>query len=167
METFTLDPRCWRIGVILSPNPLIRRVGRVEALVTLVALGVALLAIPVAVVVGAAIYGIHAHLYAQEARERHAVMATVTDSWSDGLGSIVVQVKWPVAAGERTGRLEVANAAREGDRAQMWVDKEGNQAGTAISEVASTGRRTCHNYVGVADRRCWTDISGRRRELAA
>lgn len=128
METFTLDPRCWQIGVILSRNPLIRRVDRIEALVTLVALGVALLAIPVAAVAGAAIYGIHDHLYAQEARERHAVMATVTDSWSDGLGSAVVQAKWPVAAGERTGRLEVATAAKVGDRAQMWVDKDGNQA---------------------------------------
>lgn len=128
METFTLDPRCWRIGVIFGRNPLIRRTDRIEALVKLVALVVALVTIPVAAVAGAMTYGAHDHLYAQEARERHTVMATVTDFGSDSRGATVLQGKWPVAAGERTGRLEVAHAAKVGDRTQMWVDKDGNPA---------------------------------------
>lgn len=31
MDTFTLDPRCWRIGRIFGRNPLIRRADRIEA----------------------------------------------------------------------------------------------------------------------------------------
>ncbi len=126
METFTLDPRCWRIGIILGRNRLIRRADRIEAFVTLIAVVVSLVAIPVAAVVGAMTYGARGHFYAQEARERHSVIATVTDSGNDTRGTTVVQAKWPVATGERTGRLELSNAAKVGDGTEIWVDKDGN-----------------------------------------
>ena len=77
METFTLDPRCWRIGRIFGRNPLIRRADRIGALVMLVTLAVSLVAIPVIGVVGAVVYGARDSRYAQEARERHTVVATV------------------------------------------------------------------------------------------
>jgi|GEM_PF-4775931 len=78
METFTLDPRCWWIGRIFGRNPLLRRADRIEALVTLIALVVALVGAPIAGVVGMVVYGARDNRYAQEARERHVVMATVT-----------------------------------------------------------------------------------------
>ncbi len=57
METFTLDPRCWRIARIFGRNPLLPRADRIETLVVLVALVVSLLAIPIAGVVGGVTYG--------------------------------------------------------------------------------------------------------------
>jgi hypothetical protein len=93
MDTFTLDPRCWRIRRIFGRNPLLRRADRIEALVMLVAHLVSLVAIPVAGVAGAVVYGARDSRYAQEARERHAVMATVTHIGIAGSGTTVVQAR--------------------------------------------------------------------------
>src|SRR5271167_1416735 len=116
MDTFTLDPRCWRIGRIFGRNPLLRRADRIEALVMLVALVVALVAVPVAGVVGTAVYGARDSQYAQEAHERHAVMATVTGI--DSADTTVVQARWSVAVGERTGKVPVTTTAKVGDRVE-------------------------------------------------
>ena len=124
MQIFTLDPRCRRMGRIFGRNPLLRRADRLEALVVLVALVVSLLAIPVAGVAGAVIYSARDSRYAQEARERRTVIATVTGI--DDSGTTVVQAKWPGAAGERTGSLELPTSAEVGERAEIWVDKDGN-----------------------------------------
>jgi hypothetical protein len=126
METFTLDPRCWRIGRIFGRNPLLRRADRIEALVTLVALVVSLIAIPVTGVVGATTHDARERIYAQEASERHAVVATVAYTGIDGAVRTYVQARWPVAAGERTGSLELSTAAKVGDRTEIWVDEDGN-----------------------------------------
>jgi len=90
----------------------------------LVALVVALVAVPVAGVAGAVVYGARNSRYAQEARERHAVIATVTEI--DDSGTTVVQARWPVAVGERTGSLELPTSAEVGERTEIWVDKDGN-----------------------------------------
>jgi hypothetical protein len=139
METFTLDPRCWRIGYIFGRNPLLRRADRIEALVTLVALVVSLVAIPLSGVMGAATYDARERIYAQEARERHAVVATVADTGIDGAGRTYVQARWPVAAGERTGSLELSTAAKVGDHTEIWVDKDGN----LVDPPTPTWRAVC------------------------
>ena len=126
METFTLDPRCWRIVRIFGRNPLLRRADRIEALVMLVALVASLVAIPVAGVVGGVTYGARDRLYTQEAHERHRVMATVTDARVEDLGITVVQAKWPVAAGQRTGALQLSDQVKAGESVEIWVDKDGN-----------------------------------------
>jgi hypothetical protein len=126
METFTLDPRRWRIGRIFGRNPLLRRADRVEALVMLVALVVSLVAIPVAGVAAIVVYDVRDSRYAQEAHERHTVVATVLETQSDGAGSTFVQARWPVAAGERTGPLQLTTDAKVGDRIGIWVDNDGN-----------------------------------------
>jgi hypothetical protein len=155
METFTLDPRCWRIGWIFGRNPLLRRTDRIEALIMLVALVVSLLAIPVAGVAAAMTYGARDRLYAQEARERRAVMATVTDTGNDGSGITVVQARWPVAAGERLGSLELTTAAEVGDRIGIWIDKDGNPVAPptptwqAVGDAVATAEATLL-IVGVA-----------------
>ena len=124
MDTFTLDPRCWWIGRIFGRNPLLRRADRIEALVTLIALVMALVGAPVAGVVGMVVYGARDGRYAQEARERHAVMATVTGI--DSSDTTVVQARWPVAVGERSGMALLTTAAKVGDRVEIWADKDGN-----------------------------------------
>jgi hypothetical protein len=154
METFTLDPRCWGIARIFGRNPLLRRADRIEALVMLVALIVSLLAIPVSGVAAAITYGARDRLYAQEARGRHAVIATVSDTGIGGSGTTavsgtyVVQARWPVAAGERTGSLELTTAAKVGDRTEIWVDKDGNPVAPptptwqAVGDAVATAEAT-------------------------
>jgi hypothetical protein len=148
METFTLDPRCWYVGRIFGRNPLIRRADRIEALVTLVALVVSLVAIPVTGVAAAMTYGARDRLYAQEAHERHAVLATVTDIGSSRSGTTVVQARWPAAGGERTGPLELSTSAKVGDRTEIWVDNAGNPVAQptptwqAVGDAVATAEAT-------------------------
>ncbi|MGB8386384.1 Rv1733c family protein [Mycobacterium sp.] len=125
METFTLEPRCWRIARLFGRNPLLRRTDRLEALVMLVALVTSLVAIPIAGVVGVAAYGARDRVYTQEAQERHRVMATVTDAEHEDLGTTVAQAKWPLAAGLRTGTLVLADPVKAGEKIEIWVDKDG------------------------------------------
>jgi|SRR5271163_227633 len=129
METFTLDPRCWLIGRIFGRNPLLRRADRIEALVTMIVLFVSLLAVPLLGAVGAAVYSTRESRYAQEAHERHTVMATVIDKGIEDSGTTVVDARWPVATGERTGGIALGGPAKVGERIQIWVDKDGNQVG--------------------------------------
>lgn len=129
METFTLDPRSWWFSVIFRRNPLIRSSDRIEAGVMIIALVVSLVAIPVAAIVGAMTYAARDHIYAQEVRERHAVIATVTDVGADDWGITPVHAKWSVATGECSGPLELTVAAKVGDRTTIWLDKDGNPVG--------------------------------------
>ena len=55
--TFTLDPRCWWIVRSFGRNSLIRVTDRVESLVVMFAVIVALVAAPVAGAVGTGVYG--------------------------------------------------------------------------------------------------------------
>lgn len=130
METFTWDPRRWLIARVLGRNPLLRTADRIEALVVLVALAAALVAVPVAGVVGAATYGARERSYAQEARERHPVRAQVVDAHPGELGATVAQVRWVATGGEqRSGALRLADPVGPGAAVDIWVDKAGNPTG--------------------------------------
>ena len=107
METFTVGPAPWRIARVFGRNPLLRRTDRIEALVVLVALVASLIAVPLAGVVGAVTYGARDRVYTQEAHERHRVMATVAEIRVEDSGVTVVQARWPMASGERTGTLQL------------------------------------------------------------
>ncbi|BAX93002.1 hypothetical protein [Mycobacterium shigaense] len=67
MDTFTLDPHSWRIGILFDRNPLIRRTDRIEAMVLILAVVASLIGVPIVAVVGAMTYGSRAHLYAHPA----------------------------------------------------------------------------------------------------
>lgn len=126
METFTLDPRDWLIARIFGRNALLRRSDRIQALVTLIAFVVSLLAIPFAGVAAGVTYGVRDRVYVQQAQQRHTVTATITQTTADDTGITVAQVKWPVSQGERSGQLELADAAEVGDRTTVWVDVRGD-----------------------------------------
>jgi hypothetical protein len=125
MDTFTLDPRCWWIGRIFGRNPLLRRADRVEALVMLVALVVSLATIPIAGLMSGVVYSAHHSRYAEQAHERNAVLATITEI--DSSDAMVAQAKWPLTIGERTGPIPLTTAAKVGDHIKTWVDKDGKR----------------------------------------
>ena len=126
METFTLDPRVGWIGRIFGRNPLLRRADRIEALVTLIAVVVTLVGVPVAGVVGMVVYGARESRYVQEAHERQAVTATVTGI--DRSDTSVVQARWPLAVSERSGVALLTTTAKVGDHVEIWVDSDGEPA---------------------------------------
>ena len=164
MDTFTLDPRCWRIGRIFGRNPLIRRADRIEALVTLVALIVSLVVIPVAGVAAMLVYDVRDSRYAQEAHERHTVVATVLETENDGAGSTVVQARWPVTAGERTRPLQLTREAKVGENlgGQGW-----RSGGSANTDLACSGRRVWHRTGDIAVCGCHDDIIRNWRTFTA
>ncbi len=125
METFRLDPRCWRLARIFGRNPLLRRADRIDAAVMLVVIVASLIAIPVTGVVGALAYTARHRLYAQEAHDRHLVVATVIDARPGDLGATVVHARWSEPAGERTGTLQRSTAVTAGESIEVWVDSEG------------------------------------------
>jgi hypothetical protein len=125
METFTLDPRRWRVARIVGRNPLLRRSDRIEAFVVLLALVASLAVIPLAGVVGAVAYGTRERLYSQEAQERHRVVATVSEVIIEDSGTTVVQARWPTASGEQTGAVQLTHTVKAGETADIWVDWDG------------------------------------------
>lgn len=125
MQTFSVDPRRWRVARLVGRNPLLRRSDRVEALVVALAMFASLLAIPVTGVVAATVYGARERLYVQESHERHRVTATINDTMLEGSGTSVVRATWPGPTGERTGTFELARAAKAGQSFEIWVGKDG------------------------------------------
>jgi hypothetical protein len=125
--------RGWWIARAFGSNPLLRRSDRVEALVVVIAISVVLLAVPFAAAVGIDVYGSHDRLYAQQARERHPITATV-NRFDIGIATphiavIVVRATWTVERGERTEWFRVDHPVNVGDRIGIWVDKVGNRVG--------------------------------------
>jgi hypothetical protein len=125
MDTFTMDPRRWRVGRVVARNPLLRRSDRVEALVGLIAVLATLIAIPIAVVAGAIAYDARAQLYAHEAHDRRLVTGTVTDARHQDMDSTVAQAWWPNDGGGRTGTLYLTSPVNAGDSIKLWVDRDG------------------------------------------
>jgi hypothetical protein len=68
METFSLDPRRWRVGYLFSRNPLLRGSDRLEVLAVVFAVAVSLLALPIAAAKGTDVYQAHRALYAEQAQ---------------------------------------------------------------------------------------------------
>ncbi len=64
--------------------------------------------------------------YTQETHERHIVKATVADAQLEDSGTTVVQTRWPIVAGERTGTLQLTNPVTAGESIRIWLDKDGN-----------------------------------------
>lgn len=125
METFTVPlPRR-----LFGRNPLIRTTDRVEALIVVLAVAVSLIAVPFSAAVGTAVHDSRSRLYAEQARTRHPVTATVTgDSHprrSLESPTVTVTARWFTAGTERTGDVTAPLKAKIGDAIEIWVDDEG------------------------------------------
>lgn len=131
METYALDPRRWRIARVFGRNPLLRSSDRIEALVVVAAVVVSLVALPVVSVVGIAVYGARDRLATEQARTRHAVMATVTDT--KVANASVVQAMWHTATGEHFDPVRSDEPVRVGDHLRIWLDDQGNQVAPPVS----------------------------------
>ncbi|MCV7378488.1 hypothetical protein BST11_10975 [Mycobacterium alsense] len=145
METFTVPLPRRLFRRLFGRSPLIRASDRVEALVLVLAVAVSLLTVPIAAAVGTATYDARSRLYAEQAQNRHAVIATVTGSAgreNPESSTVMVPAQWYAAGAEHTGDVLTQRGARVGDEIEIWVDSEGSPIGrpamTALDEAVSS-----------------------------
>ncbi|MGC2652674.1 MAG: hypothetical protein WA317_03515 [Mycobacterium sp.] len=144
MDTFPLRLPRWRLVRLFDRNPLIRASDRVEALVLVLAVVVALLAVPIAAAVGTAVYDSRRSLYAEQAQTRRMVTATVMDVSAAQISSnktMTVPARWFAAGAEQTGEVKTRHTVRPGDSIDVWVDEDGSQVAppikTAVDEAVA------------------------------
>jgi hypothetical protein len=132
MDTFSVRLPRWPILLrLLGRDPLVRTIDRVEALVLVLAVVVSLLCAPIAAAVATAAYDSNRDLYAEQAHNRHAVAATVTDvpvpPPISRTGTMTVTARWTVAGAEQTGLVKAQSTTAAGDSIEIWVDTDGAQ----------------------------------------
>jgi hypothetical protein len=136
-DTFTLRLPRWRFVRLLGRNPLIRLSDRIEALVlALAVVMVSVLAGPIAATVGAAVHDSHSRSHAEQAQNRHTVIATVTgDKFvrRDTLGqTVTVPARWFAAGTEHTGAVSAPPRVKTGDSIDIWVAEDGSYLGPPL-----------------------------------
>ncbi len=139
MDTYTVRlPRWTRPHG--DRNPLKPATDRIDSIVAVLAIVVALLAVPVAAGVGTAVYNSNRQVYAQQAETRKNITATVTDDAAKPdlrRGTIRVNVRWQWAATEHIGTLRVPSSVNHGDSVAIWVDADGRLVGAPRSTTTA------------------------------
>ncbi|SPM36177.1 membrane protein [Mycobacterium rhizamassiliense] len=144
-DAFTVRLPRWRFTRLFSLNPLVRWSDRVEALVVVLAMAIALAAVPIAAAVGTSVYDSRSHLYAEQAQNSHVVPATITDHkvvHRESLGPMVTVIgEWSAAGNEHTGPVSAPPGVKTGDAIDIWVDRDGSHVGppprTAYDEAVA------------------------------
>ncbi|WP_169983282.1 hypothetical protein [Microbispora sp. H10836] len=116
----------------LDRNPLRRRCDRVEAVVRLAAVLGVVVAIVFGVMLGIREYGKGLRTEAQQAHDRHQVVATLTGDVTAPRLSVAgaavghAQAAWVAPDGTaKAGVIEVPPSRRAGDTVRIWTDDDG------------------------------------------
>ncbi|MFW0782898.1 hypothetical protein AAFP35_00120 [Gordonia sp. CPCC 206044] len=136
-------PRRRTLASLVSRNPLIRRVDRIEALMVCLAFALALVAIPLAVSVQGGMYDSRMKAMSEQAQTIHPVQATAVDNSSgfvsEGQNGGLVTARWTYRSVPHTETVHVDDVSTErGDRFTVWVDDNG--ASTHAPITASDAR---------------------------
>ncbi|PEG36484.1 hypothetical protein CQY20_18870 [Mycolicibacterium agri] len=147
MDVYTLRwPRWLRL-----PDARNRSGDQIDRLIRTIAIAIALVALPIALSVGASVYKAHSEMYALQAQTRSNITATVTgDTATPDLrrGSARVGVEWYSAGMQHTGTVRVPSAVKPGDSVPIWVDENGalvpapKSATTALLDAIVVGIAT-------------------------
>ncbi|MFJ4658965.1 hypothetical protein ACIP5Y_47480 [Nocardia sp. NPDC088792] len=106
-------------------NPLMRAGDRVWASVVLIAVVIALLAVPLALTAGTVVYtDAAARIQANDA-SKTVVAATIIDDPAVGAGHRQAQVSWPDGEQTRSGLAPVPNFVGRGARIHVWLTPDG------------------------------------------
>lgn len=149
-DAFTVRLPQWRFARLFSLNPLVRMGDRIEALVVVLAMAMALAAVPIAAAVGTSVYDSRSRLYAEQAQNSHEVSATVTDHkviHDESLGRMVtVTAQWFAAGNEHNGPVSAPPGVKTGDSIDIWVAEDGSHVGpppkTAYDEAVAFAAAT-------------------------
>ena len=117
MDTFSLEPRAWRVLFLFSRSPLVRRSDRLEVLVIALALAISLLALPFIATIATDVYQAHRGIYVDQATTRHRASIPTPASTNVAPASAYL-----FRVGEPVGR----NATRQSSTVELWVDDAGN-----------------------------------------
>lgn len=134
MEAFTISPRSlWWIHALRRSNPLVRRSDRVEALASVIAVIVAVVAIPVAGAIGTFVHDSRAQMYREQLQTAHQVVATavkngVLVSPPRSL-AFVADATWSEFGRTHHGIVPWSDWAKVGDQQLIWVNDVGENVG--------------------------------------
>jgi len=143
VQTFTIRLRCpWWVHA-LGRNPLVRRSDRVEAIAFVIAVIVAVVAIPVAGAIGTSVHDAHSRTHAEQMHMRHQVVATAVAS-----GHLVTRVQdltftaeaaWADSGRVHRGVIPWSDWANVGDQQSIWVNDRGENVGPPSSPSRANG----------------------------
>lgn len=137
METFRIGVgRSWYLRA-LGRNPLIRGSDRIEAWALVLALIIAVVAIPFVGAAGNAMYDSGIRAYTEQARTRHVVTATAIEagasSGEPGLSLYFARGRWNAAGSDHVNVISWDHRVKAGDRQSIWVDHHGYRVGPPVS----------------------------------
>ena len=136
MQTFSLDPRRWPVGFLVSRSPLVRRSDRLEVLAIALALAISLLALPIVATIATDVHQVHRGVYAEQAQTRHRAPIPTPGS---------TNVAPPPGHPAGGARRWVRNATPQVSPVEQWVD----DAGKWVAPPTSLSR-AAYDAVGVA-----------------
>ena len=156
MESFVIRPMTWPVLRLFSRNPLIRTSDRIEAAVATLAGLLVVIAAACAGVIGTMIHDTETQNYLEQARTRHAVVATAVDdskpAASPETTASTVHARWQVNGLAHADVLGWDYAVKAGDPLQIWVDGDGNRVDRPTPVAARRRRRVNGGSCGMVDR---------------
>ncbi|WP_328358740.1 hypothetical protein OG976_05040 [Mycobacterium sp. NBC_00419] len=148
MDTIVPGPRGW-FWRLFARNDLVRRSDRIESVVSILAVVVVLLALPVAGAIGTAVHASRSAVYQEQVRTRHTVAARVladsTSSVRPYAASFDVHARWRDRGRAHEGVFGLDRPASTGEQLTIWVDEAGDYAGPptphrrAVSDAVVAG----------------------------
>lgn len=136
MESFVIRPMTWPVLRLFSRNPLMRISDRIEAAVVTLAGLLVVIAAACAGVIGTMIHDTETQNYLEQARTRHAVVATAVDdsklAASPETTASTVHARWQLNGVVHADALGWDYTVKAGDPLQIWVDSDGNRVDQPI-----------------------------------
>jgi hypothetical protein len=149
MQSVIYVPR-WRMLRACGRNPLVRGIDRVELLIVVLGILVALVSVAYAGALGTAVHDARSRVYIAQAQTRHTLTATATEdstivSRVDDSTATRVNARWQVDGTEHSGIFNWDHAVKTGDPLMIWVDRNGDR----VDPPAPTSQAV-EDAVGVA-----------------
>src|SRR5882757_10840644 len=125
------DVRGWWVLRACGRNPLVRGIDRLELVIVVVGILVALAAAACAGALGTAVHDARSRVYIEEAHTRHTVTARATEEstivfrFDDDMVTRL-NARWRVDGIEHAGSFEWDHAVKTGDPLKIWVDRDGH-----------------------------------------
>ncbi|WP_082952833.1 hypothetical protein [Mycobacterium sp. 852002-10029_SCH5224772] len=143
MESFTLPLPRKLSSRLFGRNPLIRTSDRVEALLLVLAVAVALVAVPIGAAVGTAVHESSSRVHAEQAQARRQVTATsIGDSHPRRdleSPTVTVPARWSVDGTHHTGDVVAPLNVKTGDDIEIWVDDKGAPVRPPVRTAVDAG----------------------------
>ncbi len=143
MDSFAIRPTTWPVLRVVSRNPLMRLIDRIEAAVVPLALLLVIVATACAGVLGTFIHDAEKQKYLQESENRYTVIATaLADSTPRALPSSAdsnVLARWRANGIDHIDSIAWDHRVKAATSLSIWVNADGNRvdAPTPVARAAA------------------------------